>query len=395
MKKIITGKKMAILLLALILLAVGGFSGWRMLRKKETLKNENYIASNFLEMGLYPKGRSIASQALSTSPNDISRQLILLSFCYEEDFENALSYGEKYLKKSGAVLTDEIYQYALEAESSGADTVQLLLLHNKVKEQIQISTGNSVHVSAVQDILQMESGEDADTLSENLELLEGANDALSLKAKAYGNALLGNTTQAASYATQLVQADNSLSNQTAAANAIVAAYSTVGVSEDDAEMLALTQKAQELSEKIYELEEQLSELTRNGKNTESVDKKLEKANEQREEVYEEISALPARRALNYMEANKPWKDQAGYWIQLARLYYLMGEEDTAQEYINRVLSESISGEDTGYLGPDISKLLSAYDTVSGTESGGAGFEPDSGAGGGGCQLWAHAGLRDE
>ena len=60
-----------------VILASAGFLFFRISRKKETLGNENYLASNFLELGFYSKGRTLAQQALENQPNDTSRQLII------------------------------------------------------------------------------------------------------------------------------------------------------------------------------------------------------------------------------------------------------------------------------------------------------------------------------
>ncbi|MCI8821576.1 MAG: VWA domain-containing protein [Lachnospiraceae bacterium] len=369
MKKI-SKKKMAVFFLLLLLIAAAGISGYRFYRKKGIVQDENYAASCFLERGFYARGRNMASQALDVSSNDTSIQLILLSFCYEEDFLNAEAYGNAWLKKSDNSLTAEICEYARKGSASGGDMVALLRLHNQVKEQIRVSESGRERLEAALEILSMEqtydSGWDPAALEEGMQKLENAKDVVSLKAKAYGSMLQGDTRQAALYAQQIVKKDDSLPNRMAAANAVSEYYLNSISREEDSELSALEERISKITEEINELQQELEQALAEGRNSSGIEKRLDKKQDEAKELYSRREKIPYQRAVNYMKSRKPQGEHAGYEFQMAYLYYRMGERETAGEIVNRLLSESVREERTEYLGPELRKLLEAYNqTASG------------------------------
>ncbi len=376
MKKI-NRKQIAVFSVLLLLIAAGIF-GYRFYRKKSIMQDENYAASCFLERGLYAKGRNMASQALEVSSNDTSIQLILLSFCYEEDFLNAEAYGNAYLKKSDDSLTAEICEYAKQGSASGADMVALLKLHNQVKEQIRVSEKGRERLEAALEVLSMEqqydSGWDPAALEEGMKKLEDAGDVVSLKARAYGSLLQGDTRQAVLYAQQAVRKDDSLPNRMAVANAVAEYYLDSVSLEEDKELSALEERISKVTEEIYELQSELQQASAEGRSISGIEKKLEKKQEQMEELNTKKESIPYQRAVNYMESQKPWGEHTGYEFQMAYLYYRMGEQEETSEIVNRLLSKSVREERIEYLGPELRKLLEAYDqTASGEPSEDGGY----------------------
>lgn len=371
MKKI-SRKKAAVLSALLVLIVIAGIFGYRYFRKRSTLNEENYVASCFLEKGFYVKARNMASQAMEISSNDISIQLILLSFCYEEDFLNAEAYGSAYLKRSSNSLTEEICQYAQQGSVSGADTVTLIRLHNQVKEQIPTSEKARERLKTAMEILVTEdqygSGWDRSLLEENMKKLENADDVLSLKAKAYASVLQGETRQAVLYAQQIVKKDSSLPNRMAAANAVAEYYLNSGSWEGDSELEALEERIAKISGEVNALQDELDQAIAAGKNTSGIEKRLEKKQEEAETLYTQRENIPYQRAVNYMKSQKPWKEHLGYEFQMALFNFKMGRPEEAREALNRILSESAGEERTEYLGPDLRRLLEAYDQAPSTEA---------------------------
>jgi len=157
--------------------------------KGSDYNNENYIASSHLDVGNYAKGRTFAQAALEMRNNDVSKELIALSYCYEHDFDEAVIYGQA--NPCGNGLMEGIVSYATSAKLTGGDSITLLSLHSQVKQYINISTEQLANILAAESILSDNGdyGVDYYTVSTNLETLKnsGASDSVSLKAMAYGS----------------------------------------------------------------------------------------------------------------------------------------------------------------------------------------------------------------
>ncbi len=348
-----------------VILASAGFLFFRISRKKETLGNENYLASNFLELGFYSKGRTLAQQALENQPNDTSRQLIILSFCYENDFKHADQLGRIYMKKSSDPLLEEICRYAGAGLESGEDKETLIRLHNQVKENLIVADKSKERLEAAEQILSMDGtwSYDYEKIQENLEKLEGAEDVISLRARAYGSALTGDSRQAAVYAQMVVKKEDTLPNRMAAANAVAASYLDSEAAWEDPEIRKIDEELDKLSAEIEELRIRMSQTGAEGGSVKNITKQLEEKEFKARQLYEQKKNIPLQRAMNYMKAKNPGGDQAGYRLQIARLSWLMGDEDTARNIIYEILGDVVREEHGEYLGPEISRMLEAYDGI--------------------------------
>ena len=66
--------------------------------------------------------------------------------------------------------------------------------------------------------------------------------------------------------------------------------------------------------------------------------------------------------MNYILAQNPSSDdEVAYNLVLAQLYFRMGDMETSRTYLEKALSQSFTGDNTGYLSVEMADVLDAYD----------------------------------
>ncbi len=340
-----------------VLLAAGGAAfliGPALMGSRErTLADQrNYVAVRLMEMGDYANGASMAAQADQLSPNDESKQLMVLAAGFQMDADRGLRYIDIYLQTMGedAILLDAqenlaAYQEEMEAldrESAEYQTEQaqleeglrgeLMTLLYRVKEEIP-------------------SFDDSESVAQMLSLVQDgyysgdppAEDSLIADEVAAVYAI-----QTADYQVMLENAmsqfakSDSFENRASVAN-VVANQSKLSNPQDE-EIIRLR-------EQIWELESQYQQVYNEYTQLEEEAARQEKE-EEGERILLEIDRLEelaeieaANQAINFIEVTTPIeeRDTVMYKIELARLYYQAREEEKAEDYMAEVLETAEGG----------------------------------------------------
>lgn len=128
---------------------------------------------------------------------------------------------------------------------------------------------------------------------------------------------------------------------------------------NDTEIKNIVKKANNKVKKAKNLEE-------NGDYNEKTEEKIDNLKSEAEELYKEANYISVRRAINYIIAKKNLNgDSTGmYDLQLAKLYIIVGEKETAHEYLYEVIDNSIDISEDSYIKDEIDEVVSMYNQIS-------------------------------
>lgn len=346
------------------------------LHKAYTLiKQQNYVASKLLELGDYEQGKLLALQTEQKKSNIISKQLVVVSSGFKEDYQFAIEYAEKYLEKEEnallsttksmitefmeeSLLEDEIDYEIQEQKKSG-------MIENLFRILLQIQNGIEVKKSSasIQAMLELLSSETVYIDTAMLAQLEKEDSILANKVQAVYAIHTGDYTKALEKAEKVFKEDDSFENRAMLAN-IVASR---GVSYEQS-----GERIMEVRKELTDLNMERNELTSQYETAKSEVKRL-KLIEQIETLEAEIQELEdiiakesVHRAINFIETTTPIKerDTIAYKLELAQLYYKAKEEEKAEELLVEVIEEQ---ENTEAIATLMKEFINAYEIKNGKE----------------------------
>ncbi len=361
-------KKKAKYIIAAVVLTIaaicGGIIAWNVHKKNDALRQQNYVASKLIELGEYEQGRILSAQTEQMKPNDVSKRLLVLAAGFQTDYEVGILYADKYLELEEDKMIASaraVYQEALDTMKEEPDwsAEDYLAQSEAVRQEllpILLQIQNSIPVKKNDDrmlaVLDLMTGQGS---AVSVSVLEGDASPLAQKAQLTYAVQTGDYGNAYEKAEELYLESGSLENRAALAN--LAAAQAIG--QEDEQTRKLRARQAELSEELYKLEEQSAQETSASKLSKLI-RKTEELQGRIEELEREMNAIPALKAINFMETTTPvsQRDTVAYKIELAQLYYQAGQEDRAEEFLTDVVSaERTDTEPTGLM---LSDFLRAY-----------------------------------
>jgi len=333
---------------AVVLVFLGiwvGIHFWHVHRRETLLQEQNYVASRLLELGEYEQGRILAAQSEQMKENAVSEQLLVLAAGFQADYEVGLLYAEKYLAEreddviASAKAVCQESQEVLEGLSK-ADQNQYTEAYYAQKDKayrellpLLLQVQNSISVKktsesmlAIVDVLAGTGGG-----YDVLEQLESSNSLLSQKAQVSYAVQTGDYSQALEKAEKLYNENATLENRSLLANLVVEQGEAYG---EDTWADTLREQQGGLREEYRVLETQYageSSITKQSK----IEQKMEDIQAQIDGIEEQIRAIPALKAISFMEASTPSaeRDTVAYKMELAQLYYRADQQDKARELL--------------------------------------------------------------
>lgn len=323
---------------------------------------ENYVACRLIEVESYQPAQLAAQTAFSRKPNVQSAQLASLSLALEKKYSQAQTAAQRYQKRFGDSTLTEIADLCKSAMDGEDVQAKLLLIHKKIKAQLSLSEQERSKAESIVNIQAQVSVGENNTIQSDLETLAGETDPLSCKAIAQGNMALGNMTATFEMLEQAALKDSSFPARAALAQ--LAASGVQKPSETpDTERAELEQKIAKKNEEIENLRQKVNtEATANEQEKQRLQKQISKLEEEVQTLYDESNSIYVKRAVNYILAQNPsGDDEVAYHLVLAQLYFRMGDLETSRTYLEKALSQSFTGDKTGYLSVEMADVLDAYD----------------------------------
>ncbi len=347
----------------------------RLHRTSTLIKQQNYVASKLLELGDYEQGKILALQTEQKKSNITSKQLVVVSSGFQEDYKSAIGYAEEYLEKeeNELLLTTKSMITEFIEEISSEEEIDYEIQGQKKSEIIEglfgvlLQIQNSINVkkssTSIQAMLELLSSETIYINTEMLEQLEKEDSILSNKVQAVYAIHTGDYTKALEKAEKVFKEDDSFENRAMLAN-IVASR---GVSYEQS-----GERIMEVRQELTDLNMERTELTSQYKTAKSEVKRL-KLIEQIETLEAEIQELEdiiakesVHRAINFIETTTPIKerDTIAYKLELAQLYYKSKEEEKAEELLVEVIEKQ---ENTEAIATLVKEFINAYEIKNGKE----------------------------
>ncbi len=322
-------------------------------RERTLADQRNYVAVRLMEMGDYANGASMAAQADQLSPNDASKQLMVLAAGFQLDTGRGLRYIKIYRQSMGedAILLDaetaltnyQTEQGALDTESEDYETA---------RTQLEEELRSSLMTLLYQVKEEIPSFDDSESVAQMLSLVQQgyysgdlpAEDSLMADEVAAVYAI-----QTADYQAMLENAmsqfekSDSFENRASVAN-VVANQSRLYNPQDE-EIIRLQQQIWELEAEYQQVYDEYNQLT------DAAAKQAKQ--EESEQILMEIDSLEelaeikaAGKAINFIEVTTPVEEKSTvlYKIEMARLYYQAREEDKAEDFMVEVLETVEEGK---------------------------------------------------
>lgn len=378
MKKITIPKWAKILLCILMLLFGIGIAIhiYRATQIKTQINEQNYIASKLIEKGLCDQGSILATQNEQMQNNAISEELIVLAAGLQADYDIGELFANAYLaRKEDAIIseaksifhnyqkmieefqTSDNYDYEQELRISETTHDELLILLLRVQESIPVKKNEDRLLSMVDYI--------ADNAydSTKMELIMNDTSLTAQKMQADYAIEYGNYQDAVTKLESVLKKNNSFQNRVTLAN-IVVEYGQINVSDE--QIIQIGKRQDAIYQEIYEAQEQRSN-EKNSLKQMRLEEKIQKLEQEIKELQEEIDRIPALKAINYIESTTSLLDKntQAYKLELAQLYYLAGDIETAKEFLQKVLiDEDKSIEPVNLL---VQNLKTFYKRMNGTE----------------------------
>ena len=347
-------------------LVLAGMVGLNFMGQQQLTQRENYVASRLIELESYAPAQLAAETALNRSPNVQSAQLAVLSLALEGRYSQGEQAASRYNNRFGDATLEQLEALCQEAAGGQNKRADLLQILKQIKAQLRLSDNDRSKAESVVNIqMAVSTGEGADVAAD-LENLAGETDPLSLKASAQARMAGGDPQAAFELLEQAALKDNSFPARAAlaqmAANGYKRTTDELG-NTTDSEQAALEQQMTQKYEQIDKLQERLYEQAgANEQQRLQLEKQISDLEEEIEELYQESSSIPVRRAVNYILSSNPSEDdRLAYNLTLAQLYFRSGALDTARTYLEELFTEAAAGENSGYLSVECANLLEAYD----------------------------------
>lgn len=157
------------------------------------------------------------------------------------------------------------------------------------------------------------------------------------------NYFLGNQDYASKLATELVEGEDSLANRVLyteliAQNLYANHGNTAKIDQEDDEAYGYYVKSRQYGQKAEETKTALAAET-SEKKKEKLNKTLEQQLAKEQEYYDKAVYVSGYRAVNYLEVKQGWFGDSSGLCDLARakLYFAMGQEEKAEEFLMRVI----------------------------------------------------------
>lgn len=323
----------------------GGICAWRVHKKNEMIRQQNYVASKMIEMEEYEQGRILAAQTEQMESNAVSERLLVLAAGFQTDYEVGIHYADQFPDLEGDKIVSSaktIYQEALNAMEEEADwsAENYLAQVEEVRQELLpllLQVQNSISVKKNDDsilaIVDLMSGGGNPSIEM---LLEQDNSLISRKAQIAYAVQTNDYGKAYEKAEALYLESGTFENRAALANlaAVQGIYPT-----EDAQAVRLQDEQTELREELRELEEQYAQETRSSKISRLM-QRMETVQSRIEELQQDIDAIPSLKAINFMETATPVTERntVAYKIELAHLYYQAGRSDKAKELLTDVIT---------------------------------------------------------
>lgn len=357
--------------LAAILAVAGicaGIYAWRVHKVNVMVGQQNFLASKLLEMGEYEEGRIMAAQCEQMKENAFSEELLVIAAGFQADYEVGLLYIDKYLQdREDQVLVSarEIYQDAVDtlALVPREDRNRYNEVYNSIKEdvserltvlllQVQNSISvkrNSENMLAMLDVI---SGTGVTT--EALALLEEDDSLLSRKVQVAYAVDTKQYEEAYEKAEDMLADNGCFENRALVANL---AAQRDAVRAGDGSTDKLVQQRTALEERHNRLQTQYAQESDATKQRD-ISEEMENIQRQIDEIQQELDAIPAKKAINFIETTTPIaeRDTVAFKIELARLYYQAAQRDRARELVMEVIQD---GENSAAVSLDTVGLLFA------------------------------------
>lgn len=131
----------------------------------------------------------------------------------------------------------------------------------------------------------------------------------------------------------------------------------------DSEVRELVNEANNKKNQAEKLQEKYSDID------EETQDKIDKLIYEAEELYKKANYISVERAINYIISKKPSKgDSTGmYDLQLAKLYLIIGDRDTAHKYLYEVIDNSVDISEDSDIKDELDEVVSQYNQISGDE----------------------------
>ncbi len=329
----------------------GGVFAWKIHKKNALIEQQNYVASKLLELGEYEQGRILSAQTEQMKANAVSERLLVLAAGFQTDYEVGVIYADKYLEQgedkiisSAKKIYEETLKAAEEADLSAqfyvdkAEEARQKLLPLLLQVQNGISAGkNDERILAVVDM--MSGRGNAATAA----ILEEDDSLLSQRAQVAYAVQTGDYGKAYEKAEELYLESSTFENRARVANLSVA--QGIYAAEDE-KTAKLQERQAKLGQDLRELEEQYAQETLNSKKNKLI-QRIEDLQREISELEQEINAIPALKAINFMETTTPIKERntVAYKIEIAQLYYKAGRSDQAREYLTEVIRDDQTDAD--------------------------------------------------
>ena len=388
MKKITISKsgKVAIVIGAVIILGIAGGLGFRAYRVNALLNEQNYIASRLIEMGDYTKGSILATQSEQMKKNDTSEALIVLAAGLNADYDIATLYADRYLQENNVEVINSAqsivvnYQESLvaleEAEYYDYDALtkleettynELLTLLLQVQSDIPVKKSDETIVAVTNYMAGMSSSSTVLTqLADDYSLLSR-----SVQAECALNS--GNYEDAFAQMETLVNSNATFEYKAKMANmAVNTSYNAM----NDEETMQLQTEQAELNQNLYELYNTLNQEANSIKKGE-LEERIQKLEAEIKELQEAIRAIPAKKAINYIEATTSITERGSkaYQLELAQLYFMANDNAKAKDILQEmIVDEDDSAEAANvllqnmknyYIDKDIEKMNKMWEQLAG------------------------------
>ena len=131
-------------------------------------------------------------------------------------------------------------------------------------------------------------------------------------------------------------------------------------------------KDKEVSELVKKAEEKLAQvevIQNTFDDSEEKQDKIDKLIYEAENLYKEANYISVKRAINYIIAKKPKKgdDTGMYDLQLAKLYLIIGDRDTAHKYLYDVIDNSVDISEESNIKEALDEVVNQYNQITGDE----------------------------
>lgn len=320
-------------------------------RAKDTAAKQNYVASKLIEIGYFEDGQNLALGTDAAYPNDISKELIVISSGFMYDLDGGADLADKflmtkdndiisslrdaYLKTAKAPETyydrySGFYQLSGVNEDEFTDTLFDCL--SEIQKKIKVKkTG-----SELQSMIELCSGGSSDRAVAYTELEYSDSPAILRLRTMYSiennsmNELMDNIDS-------LLAADDSFPNRALAANVIATMTDENDLIQNSDE--TKIQEKYDARMKLYEkVEDELAKENADYSDLEYLrteNKKIRNLAEQIDTLTKELESETVKRAINYIESTTPAaaKKKSAYDIERSFLYFKAGEPSRAKKLL--------------------------------------------------------------